>query len=57
MFRVYRAVRENNRTGDFPLSIWNYDDALENAIENSVATLSGCEQLAFDAYAAHNGIR
>ncbi len=57
MFRIYRAVRENDRTGDYPLSIWNYDDALENAIENSVGTLSGCEQQGFDAYAAHNGIR
>jgi len=56
MFEVYRAVRENDRDGTFPLSISNYDDALEYAIEESVPSLSGCEQQGYDAYAGWNGI-
>ena len=56
MFRIYRMVRENHRDGTYFLNILNYDDALEYAIENSVGTLSACEQLGFDAYADYNGI-
>jgi hypothetical protein len=56
MFKVYRAVRENDRTGAYDLSTTNYDLALEYAIENSVPSLSGCEQGGFDAYAAWNGV-
>lgn len=56
MMEVYRMVRENHRDGTFPLTNSNYDLALEFAIENSVAGLSGCEQSAYDAYAGWNGI-
>jgi hypothetical protein len=56
MFEVYRAVRENNRDGTYVLSNTNYEDALEFAIENSVASLSGCEQAGYDAYAGWNGV-
>ena len=56
MMRVYRAVRENHRDGTYPLTASNYDLALEYAIENSIASLSGCEQTGFDAYADWNGV-
>jgi hypothetical protein len=56
MFRVYRAVRENDRTGTYDLSNSNYNAALEYAIENSVPSLSGCEQTGYDGYAEWNGL-
>jgi len=56
MFKVYRAVRENNRDGTYDLSDTNYDAALEYAIEHSVPSLSACEQGGYDAYAGWNGI-
>lgn len=56
MFEVYRKVRQNDRDGTFVLTNSNYDAALEYAIENSVASLSGCEQAAYDAYAGWNGL-
>jgi hypothetical protein len=56
MFKVYRAVRENHRNGTFGLTSWNYDLALEYAIENSVPSLSACERGGYDAYAAWNGV-
>jgi len=56
MMEVYRMVRENDRNGTYSLTNSNYDAALEYAIENSVAGLSGCEQSAYDAYAGWNGL-
>lgn len=56
MFKVYRAVRENDRDGTYSLTNTNYDLALKWAIENSVASLSGCEKLGYDAYAEWNGV-
>lgn len=56
MFRVYRAVRENHRTGTYDLLFWNYNDALEYAIENSVPSLSACEQTGYNGYAEWNGL-
>lgn len=56
MMEVYRQVRENHRNGTYPLTNSNYDDALEYAIENSVASLSGCEQGGYDAYGGWNGL-
>jgi hypothetical protein len=56
MFRVYRAVRENHRTGAYDLLFWNYNDALEYAIENSVPSLSACEQTGYNGYAEWNGL-
>ena len=56
MLEIYRMVRENHRDGTFPLTNPNYDLALEFAIENSVAGLSGCQQTAYDGYAGWNGL-
>lgn len=56
MFKIYRMVRENDRDGTFNLTYWNYDNALEYAIENSVSGLSRCEQAGFGVYADHNGL-
>ena len=56
MFRLYRAVRENDRDGTYDLTNTNYDEAVEYAIENSLPSLSGCEQGGYDAYAGWNGI-
>lgn len=56
MMRIYRAVRENHRDGTYPLTASNYDLALEYAIENSVPTLSSCEQTGYNAYAGWNGV-
>lgn len=56
MMKIYRAVRENNRTGAYDLTISNYDLALKYAIENSVPSLSGCEQTGYDGYAGWNGV-
>jgi hypothetical protein len=53
---VYRMVRENDRNGTYSLTNSNYDAALEYAIENSVAGLSGCEQTGYDGYGAWNGL-
>lgn len=53
MMNLYRAVRENNRTGAFSLcadniqdgcSRANYDNATLYAIENSISGLSSCEK-------------
>ena len=56
LFKVYRAVRENNRDGTYDLFSWNYNDALEYAIENSVPSLSACEQTGYNGYAEWNGL-
>lgn len=56
MMEVYRMVRENHRDGTYTLTNSNYDAALEYAIENSVTSLSGCEQGGYDAYGGWNGI-
>ncbi len=56
MFRVYRAVRENHRDGTYDLIYWNYNAALEYAIENSVPSLSACEQTGYNGYADWNGV-
>jgi hypothetical protein len=56
MFRVYRAVRENHRDGTYDLLYWNYNAALEYAIENSVPSLSACEQTGYNGYADWNGV-
>jgi len=54
MMRLYRAVRENNRTGEYSLSISNYDNATLYAIENSVPGLSSCERNIAVGYMNHN---
>jgi hypothetical protein len=56
MMKVYRAVRLNHLDDTYTLTTSNYDLALKYAIENSVRSLSGCEQLAYDAYAGWNGV-
>lgn len=42
MLRVYRMVRENDRTGSFDTTISNFDAATVNAIQNSIPSLSDC---------------
>ena len=56
MMKVYRAVRLNHLDDTYNLTTSNYDLALKYAIENSLPSLSGCEQSAYDAYAGWNGV-
>ncbi|MGH9239567.1 MAG: hypothetical protein ACRD3G_16115 [Vicinamibacterales bacterium] len=56
MMKVYRAVRLNHKDGTFALTDTNYGEALEYAIENSVSSLSACEQGGYDKFAAWNGV-
>ena len=56
MFRVHRAVRENHRDGTYDLLFWNYNEALKYAIENSVPSLSACEQTGYNGYGQWNGL-
>ena len=54
MLELYRRVRENDRTGTYPLTNWNYDDALLNAVATTVEELSGCMIGRAFIYLGHN---
>lgn len=57
MYDLYRAVRENHRTGTYRLSNTNYDDAVENALDNSLSHFPSCAaRLAVSNYGPHNNI-
>lgn len=44
MFELYRMVRENSRTGVYPLTYTNFDDAVRYTIDNSIGGLTTCEK-------------
>ena len=54
MLELYRRVRENHRTGAYPLTNWNYDDALLNAVATNGGDLSGCLIGRAFIYLGHN---
>jgi len=54
MLELYRRVRENDRTGAYPLTYWNYDDALLNAVGTNDGELSGCLIGRAFIYLGHN---
>ena len=54
LLELYRRVRENDRTGAYPLTNWNYDDALLNAVATNAGDLSGCQIGRAFIYLGHN---
>jgi hypothetical protein len=54
MLELYRRVRENHRTAAYPLTNWNYDDALLNAVATNGGELSGCLIGRAFIYLGHN---